>query len=111
MQGLLSNQFCQIRLDSAWAKGIIYIYITKGVASSCCLDGLAFLAYYWLLIRGTLQSLLDAEALERTFGCTSVNLDELIIHTDQGSQYTGNDLKKSLVVKEITCRISGREIW
>jgi putative transposase len=54
----------------------------------------------------TLESSLVTEALERAFGCRSVNLDELVIHTDQGSQYTGKEFQKRLVDKEITCSMS-----
>ncbi len=54
----------------------------------------------------TLESSLVIEALERAFGCRSVNLDELMIHADQGSQYTGKEFQKRLVDKEITCSMS-----
>jgi putative transposase len=54
----------------------------------------------------TLESPLVTEALERAFGCRSVNLDELMIHTDQGSQYTSKEFQKRLVDKEITCSMS-----
>ena len=54
----------------------------------------------------TLESSLVTEALERAFGCRSVNLDELMIHTNQGSQYTGKEFQKRLVDKEITCSMS-----
>jgi putative transposase len=54
----------------------------------------------------TLESSLVIEALERAFGCRSVNLDELMINTDQGSQYTGKEFQKRLVDKEITCSMS-----
>jgi putative transposase len=54
----------------------------------------------------TLESSLVTEALERAFGCRSVNLDELMMHTDQGSQYTSKEFQKRLVDKEITCSMS-----
>ncbi|MFN6337933.1 MAG: DDE-type integrase/transposase/recombinase [Cyanobacteriota bacterium] len=53
-----------------------------------------------------LESSLVTEALERAFGCRSVNLDELMIHTIQESQYTGKEFQKRLVDKEITCSMS-----
>jgi putative transposase len=57
----------------------------------------------------TLESSLVTEALERAFGCRSVSLDELMIDTDQGSQFTGKEFQKRLVGKEITCGISRKE--
>jgi putative transposase len=61
----------------------------------------------WAL-RETLKSSLVTEALERAFDCRSVNLDELMIHTDQGSQYTGKEFQKRLVDKTITCSMSDK---
>ena len=61
----------------------------------------------WAL-RETLDASLVTEALDRAFGCRSVNLDELMIHTDQGSQYTGKEFQKRLVDKKIKCSMSGR---
>jgi putative transposase len=53
-----------------------------------------------------LETSLVTEALERAFGCRSVNLDELMIHTDQGNQNTGKEFEKSLVDNDITCSLS-----
>jgi transposase InsO family protein len=102
----LDRQFCPIRPDLAWAGDITYIDTT---------DGWRYLAVWmdlhsrriigWALGE-TLESSLVTEALERAFGCRSVNLDELMIHTDQGSQYTSKEFQKRLVDKEITCSMS-----
>ena len=48
----------------------------------------------------SLESSLVTEALVRAFGCRSVNLDDLMIHTDQERQYTGKEFQKRLVDKE-----------
>ena len=103
---LLNRQFCPIRPDMFWAGDITYIDTT---------DGWRYLAVWmdlhsrriigWALGE-TLESSLVIEALERAFGCRSVNLDELMIHTDQGSQYTAKEFQKRLVDKEITCSMS-----
>jgi putative transposase len=53
-----------------------------------------------------LESSLVTEVLERAFGCRSVNMDEMMIHTDQGSQYTSKEFHKRLVDKMITCCMS-----
>ena len=105
---LLNRQFCPIRPDLVWAGDITYIDTT---------DGWRYLAVWmdlhsrriigWAL-RETLESSLVTEALERAFGCRSVNLDDLMIHTDQGSQYTGKEFQKRLVDKKITCSMSGK---
>ena len=103
---LLNRQFCPIRPDIVWAGDITYIDTT---------DGWRYLAVWmdlyssriigWALGE-TLESSLVTEALERAFGCRSVNLDELMIHIDQGSQYIGKEFQKRLVDKEITCSMS-----
>jgi putative transposase len=50
------------------------------------------------------------ESLERAFGFRSVSLDELMIHADQGSQFTGKEFQKPLVDKEIKCSMSRKGI-
>ena len=105
---LLNRQFCPVRPDLVWAGDITYIDTT---------DGWRYLAVWmdlhsrriigWAL-RETLDASLVTEALDRAFGCRSVNLDELMIHTDQGSQYTGKEFQKRLVDKKITCSMSGK---
>jgi putative transposase len=94
--------------DLVWAGDITYIETA---------DGWRYLAVWmdlhsrriigWAL-RETLDASLVTEALDRAFGCRSVNLDELMIHTDQGSQYTGKEFQKRLVDKKIKCSMSGR---
>ncbi len=61
----------------------------------------------WAL-RDTLNASLVTEDLDRAVGCRSVNLDELMIHTDQGSQYTGKEVQKRLVDKKIQCSMSDK---
>ena len=83
---LLHRQFCPIRPVIVWAGDITYIDTT---------DGWRYLAVWmdlyssriigWALGE-TLESSLVTEALERAFGCRSVNLDELMIHIDQGQR-------------------------
>ena len=105
---LLDRQFCPIRPDLVWAGDITYIDTT---------DGWRYLAVWmdlhsrriigWAL-RDSLDASLVTEALDRAFGSRSVNLDELMIHTDQGSQYTCKELQQRLVSKKITCSMSGK---
>jgi putative transposase len=105
---LLDRQFCPVRPDLVWAGDITYIDTT---------DGWRYLAVWmdlhsrriigWAL-GDTLESSLVTEALERAFGCRAANLDELMIHTDQGSQYTGKEFQSRLAEKKITCSMSGK---
>ena len=105
-KNILDRQFCPIRPDLAWAGDITYIDTT---------DGWRYLAVWMDLysrriigwkLGETLESSLVTEALERAFGCRSVNLDQLMIHTDQGSQYTGREFQQRLVDKDIKCSMS-----
>ena len=54
----------------------------------------------------SMEASLVIEALNRATGARSVNLERLMIHTDQGSQYTGRAFQQKLVDKEITCSMS-----
>jgi putative transposase len=103
---LLDRQFCPIRPDLAWAGDITtidttdrwrYLAVWMDLHSRCIIG--------WALGE-TLESSLVTEALELAVGSRSVNLDELMIHTDQGSQYTGKEFQKRLIDKEIACSMS-----
>ena len=106
----LDRQFCPIRPDLVWAGDITTIDTT---------DGWRYLAVWmdlhsrriigWALGEA-LESSLVTEALERAFGCRSVNLDELMIHTDQGSQYTGKEFQKRLVERGSPIACLAKEI-
>ena len=103
---LLNRQFCPIRPDIFWAGDITYIDTTEGWRYLAVWMDLHSRRIIGWALGETLESSLVIEALERAFGCRSVNLDELMIHTDQGSQYTGKEFQKRLVDKEITCSMS-----
>jgi len=105
---LLNRQFCPIRPDLVWAGDITYIDTTEGWRYLAVWMDLHSRRIIGWALRETLESSLVTEALERAFGCRSMNLDELMIHTDQGSQYTGKEFQKRLVEKKITCSMSGK---
>ena len=103
---LLARQFQPIRPDLNWAGDITYIRTS---------DGWRYLAVWidlysrrvvgWKL-GASMEASLVIEALNRAIGARSVNLEQLIIHTDQGSQYTGKAFQQKLVDKDITCSMS-----
>lgn len=105
---LLNKQFCPIRPDLVWTGDINYIDTTDGWRHLPVWMDLHSRRIIGWALRETLKSSLVTEALERAFGCRSVNLDELMIHTDQGSQYTGKEFQKRLVDKKITCSMSDK---
>jgi putative transposase len=102
----LDRQFCPIRPDLDWAGDITYIDTTDGWRYRAVWMDLHSRRHIGWALGETLESSLVTEALEHAFGCRSVNLDELMIYTDQGSQYTSKEFKKRLVDKEITCGMS-----
>lgn len=105
---LLNRQFCPIRPDLVWAGDITYIETTDGWRYLTVWMDLHSRRIIGWALRETLKSSLVTEALERAFGSRSVNLDELMIHTDQGSQYTGKEFQACLAEKKITCSMSGK---
>jgi putative transposase len=80
------------------------------MALSCCLDGLHSRRIIGWALRDSLDASLVAEVLDRAFGCRSVDLGELMIHADQGSQCTGKEYQQRLASKKITCSISGKQL-
>ncbi|MEB3317328.1 MAG: DDE-type integrase/transposase/recombinase [Cyanobacteriota bacterium] len=103
----MNRQSCPVRPDLVWAGDITYIDIVDGWRYlTVSVDLHARRIIGWAL-RETLDASLVAEAFDRAFGCRSVNLDEFMIHTDQGSQYTGKEFPKLLGDMQITCSLPG----
>ncbi|MFY8148486.1 MAG: DDE-type integrase/transposase/recombinase [Prochlorococcaceae cyanobacterium] len=48
------------------------------------------------------------EALSRALGHCQVAPDQLLIHTDQGSEYQANDYRELLQKNKITCSMSAK---
>jgi putative transposase len=53
-----------------------------------------------------MEASLVIEALNRAIGARSVNLEQLIIHTDQGSQYTSEQFQRLMADNNVTCSMS-----
>lgn len=105
---LLARQFSPIRPDLCWAGDITYIRTSAGWRYlAVWIDLYSRRVVGWKL-GASMEASLVIEALDRAVGARSINLEKLMIHTDQGSQYTGKDFQQKLVGKEITCSMSRR---
>ena len=82
---LLYRQFYLTRPDFIWAGDITYIDTPDGLRYLAVWMDLHFRCIIDWALRETLESSLFAKALEYPFGCRSVSLDKLMIHTDQRS--------------------------
>jgi len=103
---LLGRQFHPIRPDLSWAGDITYIRTSAGWRYlAVWIDLYSRRVVGWKL-GASMEASLVIEALNRAIGARSVNLEQLMIHTDQGSQYTGKAFQQKLVEKEITCSMS-----
>lgn len=103
---LLARQFHPIRPDLSWAGDITYIRTCGGWRYlAVWIDLYSRRVVGWKL-GVSMEASLVIEALNRATGARSVNLERLMIHTDQGSQYTGRAFQQKLVDKEITCSMS-----
>ena len=55
-----------------------------------------------------MDAALVIEALNRALGHRQVEPDQLLIHTDQGSQYRANDYRELLQKEKISCSMSAK---
>jgi transposase InsO family protein len=105
---LLARQFHPIHPDLSWAGDITYIRTTAGWRYLAVWIDLYSRRVVGWKIGASMEANLVIEALDRALEARSVKLEKLMIHTDQGSQYTGKDFQQKLVDKEITCSMSRR---
>ena len=105
---LLARQFQPIRPDLNWAGDITYIWTS---------DGWRYLAV-WIdlcsrrVVGWKLDERMDAalviEALNRALGQRQVKAEQLLIHTDQGSQYRATDYRELLKKHQIAAACQPR---
>ncbi len=108
VENLLQQEFQPPAPNRCWAGGITYIRSSSGWR---------YLAV-WIdlfsrrIVGWTLDARVDAplviEALNRALGHRQVEPEQLLIHTDQGSQYRANNYLELLQKEKITCSMSAK---
>jgi putative transposase len=107
-ENLLQQEFSPAAPNRCWADDITYIRTSSGW---CCLavwiDLYSRRVVGWAL-GATMEATLVLEALNRALGHRQITPDQLLIHTDQGSQYRATAYRQLLEGRKISCSMSAK---
>jgi transposase InsO family protein len=105
---LLNQQFSPAAPNRSWAGDITYIRTTAGWRYlAVWIDLYSRRVVGWAL-GTTMETTLVLEALNRALGHRRIEPDQLLIHTDQGSQYRATAYRQLLVGRKISCSMSAK---
>jgi transposase InsO family protein len=108
VENLLHQEFHPPAPNRCWAGDITYIRTTSGWRYlAVWIDLFSRRVVGWTLDQ-RMDTALVIEALNRALGHRQVAPDQLLIHTDQGSQYRANDYRELLQKEKITCSMSAK---
>jgi transposase InsO family protein len=108
VENLLHQEFHPPAPNRCWAGDITYIRTTSGWRYlAVWIDLFSRRVVGWKLDQ-RMDAPLVIEALSRALGHRQVEPDQLLIHTDQGSQYRANDYQELLQKEKITCSMSAK---
>ena len=107
-ENLLQQEFRPPAPNRCWAGDITYIRTTSGWRYLAVWIDL----YSRRVVGWKLEQRMDAdlviEALNRALGQRQVEPEQLLIHTDQGSQYRATDYRTLLQKRQILCSMSAK---
>jgi putative transposase len=107
-QNLLQQEFSPAAPKRSWAGDITYIRTTAGWwYLAVWIDLYSRRVVDWAM-GTTMESTLVLEALNRALGQRQIEPDQLLIHTDQGSQYRSTAYRQLLEGRKISCSMSTR---
>jgi transposase InsO family protein len=108
VENLLQQDFQPPAPNRCWAGDITYIRTTSGWRYlAVWIDLFSRRVVGWKL-ETRMDAALVIEALNRALGHRLVEPAQLLIHTDQGSQYRANDYRELLQKEKITCSMSAK---
>jgi transposase InsO family protein len=108
VQNLLQQDFQPPAPNRCWAGDITYIRTSSGWRYlAVWIDLFSRRIVGWKL-DARMDAPLVIEALSRALGHRQVEPDQLLIHTDHGSQYRANDYQELLQKEKITCSMSAK---
>jgi transposase InsO family protein len=106
VENLLRQEFQPPAPNRCWAGGITYIRSSSGWRYlAVWIDLFSRRIVGWTL-DARMAAPLVIEALNRALGHRQVEPEQLLIHTDQGSQYRANDYRELLQKEKITYSMS-----
>ncbi len=108
VENLLQHEFTPPAPNRCWAGDITYIRTTAGWRYlAVWIDLFSRRVVGWML-DSRMDAALVIEALNRALGHRQVEPEQLLLHTDQGSQYRATDYRQHLESHKISCSMSAK---
>ena len=104
----LNRQFAYDHPDQAWVGDITYLPTTEGWRYLAVWIDLFSRRVVGWTVASHLQTELVLEALHRALGHRLPHPQGLLVHSDQGSQYTSHAYRQVLAARGLTCSMSRR---
>jgi transposase InsO family protein len=105
---LLQQEFNPAAPNRCWAGDITYIRTTDGWRYLAVWIDLYSRRVVGWAMGATMEATLVLEALNRALGHRQIEPHQLLIHTDQGSQYRATAYRQLLEGRKISCSMSAR---
>jgi len=107
-ENLLLQDFSPAAPNRCWAGDITYIRTSAGWRYLAVWIDLYSRRVVGWAMGSTMETALVLEALNRALGHRQIQPDQLLIHTDQGSQYRATAYRQLLEDHKITCSMSAK---
>ena len=107
-ENLLQQEFSPAAPNRSWAGDITYIRTTAGWRYLAVWIDLYSRRVVGWAMGATMEASLVLEALNRALGHRQIEPDQLMIHTDQGSQYRAAAYRQLLENHKISCSMSAK---
>ncbi|MCP9877888.1 IS3 family transposase [Cyanobium sp. A2C-AMD] len=107
-ENLLQQEFSPAAPNRCWAGDITYIRTTAGWRYLAVWIDLHSRRVVGWAMGATMEATLVLEALNRALGHRQIEPDQLLIHTDQGSQYRATAYRQLLESRKISCSMSAK---
>jgi putative transposase len=107
-ENLLQQEFSPAAPNRCWAGDITYIRTTAGWRYLAVWIDLYSRRVVGWAMGATMEAALVLESLNRALGHRQIEPDQLLIHTDQGSQYRATAYRQLLEGRKITCSMSAK---
>ncbi len=107
-ENLLQQDFSPLAPNRCWAGDITYIRTSAGWRYLAVWIDLYSRRVVGWAMGATMEASLVLEALNRALGHRQIQPDQLLIHTDQGSQYRATAYRQLLEDHKIICSMSAK---
>jgi len=108
VENLLRQEFSPATPNRCWAGDITYIRTSNGWRYLAVWIDLYSRRVVGWAMGATMEATLVLEALNRALGHRQIEPDQLLIHTDQGSQYRATAYRQLLEDHKISCSMSAK---